>query len=283
MSSELEQWANRVASFGGRIGSFENVDALHKALETSNLGSREVLRVSGATLQLPESITLAQVKLPIPVAMDVVFSFDKLGFGPFNGGVGGFPGFPAGLRPGAGFIRLAWGVNGGTQMTAEVDAAQGWRHRFVASYMRVDYVPLDPNAGAPWQVQPGQPGDIGIRASIVPSDGSAQSKLTRTRYFPDYAGVQNAIRYVPEWANEYEVGFFSAAPTLATDYFVSFLDTNFATVGGFRTDAVAGQYPSYLSHLGPKKVPMQAVMMAFGLLVAGQQMEAPQMTFGLAL
>ena len=275
MSSELDKWVGRVDAFGGRIADSN----LTKELATSNLGSTKELDVMAPVLNLQPTIVLAEMRLSSPIAVDVTFSFGSLVIEP----IGPAPGGAMGNQVGAGYVRVTWGTNGGVQFAAEIDGANGWRHEFTASYLRVEYIPIDALAGTIWQLPAGQAKNFSVSASITPASGQPCSKLTRTRYFDDLQEASLAVRSVPQWAEDWEVQFHNPTGGPVILWQMTFLMANFTSIGGYYANGVAGEWPSYGRDLGRRTVPQNGIALFLQNLAAGQFMRAPQVIFGLAL
>jgi hypothetical protein len=159
MASELENWASEVAAFGGRVGS-PMQQALQQQLASSQLGIEETYDLTAANPSLPAKV-LASLKLERPIPFDLTFQRNTR---PPQGGQF--------IDPGNGFCRVTWGVPGAPQMTADIDAGEGWRHPFVASFLELRYIPSNPEGSSP--PPGGQPRKLTVAASIAPQANSSR-------------------------------------------------------------------------------------------------------------
>lgn len=186
----LEDWQQTVDDFGGRIGSPVKAN-LTKQLSQGQLGQIILLKTSEPLgFAFPESVLLAEVALKEAVDFDVAFEYDNL-FPPAGG-------TNSSIFQGDGFIRLTWGVPGSFQHQAAIDGNFGWRHSFAASFLRVEYVLIDPRGSKP--LKSGQTRDLGVGASITPSRGAANSELTKTFTIKDMTSPDSAIGAIPRWS-----------------------------------------------------------------------------------
>ncbi len=196
----LDEWSQRVDDFGGRAASPVRADA-RKQLSQGQLGQTAVLQTSlplGAVF--PAAILLAEVSLNDAIAMDVTFSYQNR-LAP--------PGTPlaAFLDPGDGFVRITWGAPGTFQHEVAIDGGHGWRKEFTASYLRVEYVPVDPTGAQP--LLSGQARDLGVGATITPAAGGTSPRLTKTTTLENLLTPASTTGRVPAFAMDYVVtGFF---------------------------------------------------------------------------
>lgn len=192
----LDEWSQRVEDFGGRAASPVRAGA-REQLSQGQLGQTAVLPTSQPLgVEFPASILLAEVSLNDAIAMDVTFSY-KNRLAPAGTPLAAF------LDPGDGFVRLTWGAPGTFQHEVAIDGAHGWRKEFTASYMRVEYIPIDPSGAQP--ILGGQARDLGVGATITPAAGGATARLTKTTTLPSLLTPASAIGRVPAFAMDYVV------------------------------------------------------------------------------
>lgn len=231
---QLAAWMAEVDGFGGRIASPAK-KTLIQELSAGQLGQRVFLPTTEVFPRFPDSVLLAEVVLSTAVAMDVTFGYTNMK--PEQQPIG----LPA-LDQGNGFVRLTWGTPGSFKRVADIDGNRGWRRQFSASYMRVEYVPVDPSMS---NTIPGsQPRDLGVAAMISPAIGSVSEVLTKTVYFGDIAAGSNAAEIIPRWATSVEIaGSWSALPS---DYEVLLTDATVLAVQRFgNTGALAAFESSF--------------------------------------
>jgi len=248
----LEEHQRAVEAFGGRIGSpsRSSLEELNKTV----LGSVKELPTSGVVPISPAPLTLAEMVVSQPIAVDVSFSYPNLT-------VGNAP--PAGsLGVGDGFVQITWGVKGGTKQVAKVDGNFGWRYPFVASQLLVQYFPVDTESNAGRIIPVNQARDLQILGLIAPASGAPCLPLTKTVRFSDIALGFAEQQLVPDWASEWfaevitneattwDVGFFNPA----------FLQLSFATANG-----VAGEFPNWQLPSLWRPVPQDGAIVSLGV------------------
>ena len=272
----LRAYQARVEKFGGRVGLGDQKD-LWKQLQSSNLGSSEVLPTGQANPTFPRVITLAEMKLKRAVCVDVVFSLLGTEAGP------GDLFFNLGVSQGDGFVRVTWGSGQGPQHSVNIDSNYGWRHPFCASYLRVEYIPIDDTAAVQWHVQGGQPRDMRVQASIVPAAGGATSKLTKTMFFADIPDGGFDQRAVPPWATNYWVSMQTFPPS-STEVVITPTSAVLAfSLGERRIDNIAGSQPAWQMTQASQPMPQQARTIFIGATAGTGQIVNPMLICELAL
>jgi len=193
-AEQLEAWNEFVTDFGGRLSSPAKKTLLGE-LSDGQLGQTIFLPTSDAA-PVFETVLLAEVNLSRPVAMDVTFNYTNMkNIGP--------PALAPPLDQGNGFVRLTWGAQGTFKRVAQIDGNRGWRRQFSASFMRVEYVPVDPTQS---NILPGgQARDLGVAAMISPAIGSVSETLTKTVFFQDVLAGQVRSRVIPRWAKNFQM------------------------------------------------------------------------------
>lgn len=253
--SSLDDWQQTVSAFGGRIGPPDAMQ-LWQALEASNLGSSKLINTTANPAIFEPVISLAEINLPIPISVDVSFAYlNRMA----QSGPGGFT--DSGLAVGDGFVRVTWGVPGGIKNTADIDGAYGWRFPFVASFLRVDYVPNGQVANVPnseWIIPGGQVRDLGVSAMIAPASGAPCAPLTKTVFFP-FVDQNNFAVFglVPRWAKSYMVG--GDAPP-GSSFVIQIAEGGPAPAGAVLqeifSNGLAGSYPDWVTKKGgPVAIP----------------------------
>ncbi len=269
----LDDWSRRVEEFGGRAGSPLRA-APRKQLSQGQLGQTATLLTSQAAPVFPEAILLAEVSLDDAIAMDVTFSFlNRLAP----------PGAPtaAFLDPGDGFVRLTWGTPGTFQHQVEIDGGHGWRKEFTASFMRVEYVPIDPQGAQP--IIGGQARDMILGATITPAAGGTSSQLTRTITLPSLLTPDSTTGRVPAFAADFNVqGNFTTDDGEWNIFFASGGDpvARVYTVNGAQSP-----WPIWQGSTYDRRLPQRAGSFFLRTLgaVGTADIENPSVIFGLAL
>jgi len=188
----LEDWQETVDDWGGRISSPARKTLLEE-LGQGQLGQTIFLPTSQTVFLAGSFVTvlLAEVQLSKAVPMDVTFNYTNMAPRQENPNIDP-------LDQGNGFVRVTWGTPGSFKRTADIDGNRGWRRQFSASFMRVEYVPVDPgNANI---IPINQPRDLGVSAQISPAIGSVSEPLTKTVYFGDIPGNSTRFKNIPRWA-----------------------------------------------------------------------------------
>ncbi len=226
---ELKAHQRKVELFGGRIDSPARKPL--QELGDTVLGSTKPLPTSGSVPISAAPITLAEMVVSHPIAVDVSFAYPNLMEG---------VGLGAPLSPGDGYVQVTWGVKGATKQVAKIDGNFGWRHQFVASQILVQYFPVDVNSTGGRVIPVNQPRDLQIAGMISPASGAQGSYLTKTLYYPDIAIATAAQQQTPLWATEWAI---SLGTNVLSGLSVSFFDAAFALVAAYNADGVAGGYP----------------------------------------
>jgi len=268
--AQLNLWQEEVKNFGGRYSS-PSKRTLTQEIGDGQLGQRFVLPTSEAAPIFPNSLLLAEVHLTKPVAMDVSFSYDNMR--PPQG-----VGVPA-LDQGDGHCRLTWGAPGGSFSNAAlVDGNRGWRHPFVASFMRLEYIPVDPEGTRPL---PGnQARDLGVSGMITPQAGGNYGKLTKTILWPTLGMTTGASGFVPNFASKVRLAQF--ANTFNSDFIFRLNDATGSGVMAFGSSGNAGQFPAFVAQGMDWPVPQRA--QSFNLItVAATTLTNPAVIFTLDL
>lgn len=272
MSSQkqLENWVERVDDFGGRIG---DGPGLLEALQRSNLGSSKTIPTSGPTAGL-QNVTLAEVRLPTPMLVDVTTSLPNIGF---QGAV------DPGINIGDSCFRITWGTSAGVATTVDVDANRGWRHTFLAAYLRVEYI-VRPSTfvfpdNSAFRMQGGQARDLVVQAQVGPSSGGTNGKLTRTYMAGDITGVGGtAGGTIPDFA---ESVYFSGGQLGVDSYSLLFTDGFVSQVmSSYTVDQAADGYTGLVYK---RMVPQQALVWQVTITGDGGPITAPRMIFELAV
>jgi hypothetical protein len=249
---DLQAWQEAVENFGGRLGPAKEQTLLDE-LGASNLGTAATLPTSQAVPVYPSSVLLAEMRLSRPICVDVNFSYGNIIFPPaiFT---------QPDLDVGDGYVEIEWGTPGAPMQRVRVDGGRGWRHPFVASTIRVLYIPQDPNGRLP---PPGaQPTDLQISAMLSPSHGAA-SKLYKTQWFPTLIAPG--------------VSGFVDIPDYAQDVWVNALNTGGAEIN-WTCITQASTAPGFLS-----LVASQSVGLAWFRSLSGRWSPVPQRGVVLAL
>jgi len=254
MSDQLEAWVDVVNRWGGRTDSDQSVN-LKNALRNANLGSQRSLPTSQAAPNFSEPITLAQMDLPVAIPVDVSFDYPNM-----------MPSSTApssGLDQGSGFVQVTWGTPGAFKHTAKIDGNRGWRYPFTASWLRIEYIPLDPLAATGWEIPGGQFADLLVEGMISPASGAACQPLTRTMYFEkSIVGVGFDFRVIPDWAVNFKISNLSnIAGAIGS---VVLLDSTLTVaLLSFRANATPGEYPNYALLASKHVIPQPAKVMVF--------------------
>jgi len=238
----LQQWADTVDQWGGRQSTASNKDVLGQ-LQRGHLGTTEFLPTSQVDPVFPKIVPLAEVKLDRPITMDVVFSYRNHNAAPMPTGV---PTADLGVDQGDGFVLVTWGTEGAPPQQVKVDGNRGWRFPFVASYLRVDYIPIDEGVVPEWHLPGGQLRDLGVSAIILPASGAPCKPLTKTAFFRsmDAITVGSAAQPIPDYAVTFRLSAFGGLP-IDMIFVMGMADPLF---GVMRIDAnsIAGEWPDYV-------------------------------------
>jgi len=253
---ELGAWQREVENFGGRVGAGDQ-KTLWKELQESQLGSTKVLKTSEANPNFPAVVVLAEMKLTRPIAVDVSFSYLGL---VKQGLIVTPPPAPSGLNQGAGYVQVTWGTPGAIQQSAKIDGGRGWRFPFVASFLRVEYIPIDRESPAQWFMQGGQPSDLTIQAMIAPASGAPCLPLTKTVYFADVPISTDPLPFsfgsLPAWAVR---AHFNAFVQRTDEFSVFFSQADNAEALGVKyANGLAGEWPNYTPQMYPMVLPQTA-------------------------
>lgn len=227
---DLPEWAQRVEDFGGRIGSPQRVDALQQ-LSQGQLGTTFTLPTSEAAPVYPDAVLLAQVALDQAVPLDVTFAYPNMKAQP---GV-----VQNSLDAGDGFVRVTWGAPGAIQFTADIDGNRGWRHPFTASFLRLEYIPIDIQGSVP--LASSQARDLIVAGMITPSLGGPRTTLTKTEKRPLIPPLSFGVFRIPQWAKS--VKFATPWNDNLADWFAIMFDAqgvNIQTVGKLDVFAARG-------------------------------------------
>lgn len=267
----LTQWEQRVEEFGGRAGSPQR-GPIQKQISQGQLGQIVLLDTINPNPVFPAAILLAEVSLDKAIPLDITFSYHNRRTP---------RGEPAGrfLDPGDGFVRLTWGTPGTFPHVAEIDGGHGWRKEFSASFMRVEYIPIDPTGNQP--MIGGQARDLGVGATITPGvGGGTRATLTRTVTMTNMGINEIRIERIPDFAEDYTVaGNFIADNGMWSIEFSSGGDP----VGKAFANMGAGQWPIYQGSTFSRKVPQRAGAFRFVTIGNGSDIDEPSVIFGLAL
>lgn len=265
-------WAHqeRVGRFGGRIGR-PGADKVWKELESSNLGSKKILLTTSAVLDLPPVVTLAEMKLKAPIEVDVTFSYFNELYIPFpspDPPVITPPPENEGALPGDGFVRITWGIPGAPQMVVECDGALGWRFPFVASYLRVEYVPIDVGAPPSTHIPGGQERNLGLSAMIAPASGAPCQPLQKTMFFPVLiASGQVRWAVIPRRAINFRASVFHQVGAGPANYEIFVNSTNVFPGGfleSFLSNTIVAEWPQWVTRLNKMPLHPAARFMSWG-------------------
>jgi len=243
-SQDLSSWVAAVEKFGGRQ-SVATKAKVRDALKRAMFGRSVTLPLSSLLALPPLDInyTMAEVDLPAPMAIDVSW-------------------FPGDMRRGTagqildlgeGFVRVTWGVPGGTLQTVEVDVALGWRHTFPAAYLRVEYVP---NAqGKYYAIPMAQNRDLIVRCQIAPSYGASSGSLQKTVFYPQaIGGLGTATEEIPPFAT---IAHVRAAVSFAPTWQADVLDRSGNIIFSMFASANTNSWQSSQIHM-PWRLPQRA-------------------------
>lgn len=272
MSSQdqLNDWVRRVDDFGGRIG---DGPGLLEALQRSNLGSSKIIPTAGPTASLKNEV-LAEIKLPTPMLVDVTTALPDVSF---QGAV------DPGVNIGDACWRVTWGTSSGVNMTVDIDANRGWRHSFLASYLRVEFIPRPSTfvfpANTAFQMAGGQGRNLTVQAQVGPSSGGSNTKLTRTYMAGEITGLGGtAGGTIPAFA---ESVYFSAGQLSVDGYQLLFTDGFVSQVmSSYAVDQAADGYTGIVYK---RRVPQQALVWQVTITGDGGTLSAPRMIFELAV
>ena len=249
--ADLLAHVRRVNRFGGR----ENVDAKIKdAVLSSNLGGSHTYDTT-SVIPSEKIVVLCEMSLPKAIPVDVVFSLPNRRIDPDGGARLADDPTTTNFSPldaGSGFVRITWGSAGGQVQVVDVDAAHGWRYPFVASYVSVEYHPVDRTQ---WIATPegtngpmigSQPRNMKVAASIVPGSSIAPVyPLTKTMFYPDLAGLGSSDMVVPSFAKNAEVSFRNGVAAILSVYEWILPSGVLQSIGGSRTNSSAGGWPTW--------------------------------------
>jgi len=266
----LRDYQRRVEAFGGRIGSpaMPSLQELSKTV----LGSLKTLPTAGAVPISAAPITLAEMVVSHPIAVDVSFSYPN---------IVGTPGIFNALNVGDGYVQITWGVKGATKHVVKVDGNMGWRFPFVASQLLVQYFPVDTESTGNKAINIGQTANLQIAANIAPASGAPCLPLTRTLYFPNVLAGTAAQQKTPAFAYEARL---VASTNLAADYTIEFFGTVAGQLLGFDSDGLAGGHPRWILPVTWWQVPQGGIITNIGLnLAGGFELDNPSVIFKLAL
>jgi len=275
--AQLNLWQEEVENFGGRYGSPTARGDVKKQLSQGQLGQRIVLPTSRPLGEVfPNSVLLAEVNLQETMDFDVAFSYDNL-----------FP--PPGttnqsIFQGDGFVRVTWGSPGTFQHLAEIDGAYGWRHSFAASFLRVEYIPIDPRGSKP--LKSGQVRDLGVGAIITPAKGTTNTELTKSFTLRDMTSPDAVFGAIPRWAQTVSVlGDFENEDSEWTLILLAQDNGVGRALSEVHSNADSGEWPTGASRRANFKVPQGATL--FFLITNGAAgmgaVENPSLIFGLSL
>jgi hypothetical protein len=270
MNEELENWEREVAAFGGRINSPHA--SADDELSRTVLGSIKEIPTAGAVAISAAPITLAEMNVSKPLAVDVSFSYPNL----VQGSGLGQP-----LNVGDGFVQVTWGVKGAAQQVARVDGAAGWRYPFVASHLLVQYFPVDTSSTGGRVIPTGQARNLQLAANIAPASGAPCLPLTKTVFFADILPAASSQQQIPIWAKQVRTVHTT---NVASGYTLGFFDSGFAQVCLYSANGVAGQYPNFALQQDWFEVPQGAVIANYGSAVGAPiGLLQPKLIFRLAL
>lgn len=248
----LRDWQQRVEGFGGRVGAPLPL-SIWKELEASNLGSQTTLPTSEANPTFQPRITLAEMRVSHPITVDVVFQYFNMIAAPMPTGEVDVN-TDLGVDQGDGYVEVTWGGSPGSpRQTVRIDGNRGWRFPFTASYLRVDYIPIDEGTVPEWHITGGQLRDLGISASIAPASGAPCRPLTKTVFFRsmDALAVFNAAGVIPDYAVTFTLSMFGG-PNVDMTISQGPADI-FVGTSRLESNGVAGEWPrwQFLSQVFP--------------------------------
>jgi len=269
-NKELEEHQARVEAFGGRIDS--PAKPTMAELSKTVLGSVKTLPTAGAVAISAAPITLAEMNVSHPIAVDVSFSYLNINQGQ---GIGDT------LDVGDGFVQITWGVKGAIEQTAQVDGGFGWRFPFVASHLLVQYFPVDQQSNAGKIIPIGQSRNLQIAGMIAPASGAPCAPLTKTVRFSDIAPGASEQQQVPKFAYEWRTELIT---NFASTWDVGFFTPPATQIYLADANGVAGEYPTWQLPGHWWTVPQAAPIVNLGIdLASPVALIEPAIKFRLAL
>lgn len=267
---QLEDWQEQVDQWGGR-GPVKGAPGLLKQIMASQMSGSTVLPTAGPPVELPRVITLCELRLDQSIPVDVQFTYDNLH---------AVPGDPRILDPGNGKVQITWGGPKGIAQTAIVDGANGWVHGWSASYLRVDYLPIDELQNGNQNIPFNQPRDLRLSARIVPTAGR-QTELQATAFLPDLVGGggEEAV-VIPQYAHD--VALMAGLSPFSANIALALVTPGSITMGIWLSDGTP-DWPAWQVFM-KRTIPQRAV----GIVVAmtgpfTDSGSLPTLTFGLRL
>lgn len=276
----LYEHAEQVRNFGGRIDSPRRSQI--EALGNSQLGSVKSIPTSGADPISPAPLTLAEMIVAEPIAVDVAFYYPNLFAGATIGTV--FAGQPPGpISVGDGYVQITWSVKGGPVNVARIDGALGWRYPFVASQLLVEYIPVDIESTGGRIIAPNQLRDLLVSGTIVPASGAPTMPLTKTLFYPNLSVGESSQQPTPAWATEFRpFAAMNTATTMSVQIFGQFPPQQFG--GSVPTDGLAGGRPLWTDFETWRPVGQGAVVCSIAVeLLSVLGVFNPSVQFRLAL
>lgn len=276
---QLDTWNEEVDDFGGRISSPARRTILTE-LGDGQLGQRVSIPTSEPNPVVPgtqfqASHLLAEVTLAKSIPMDVTFSYDAMQANDGNG--------QRALDQGDGCVRVTWGTTGAFKNVALVDGNRGWRRSFVASFLRVEYLPNgDPSTQGffPLQTFSPQQRDLLVGALITPFSPAPSHELTKTVLFPTITALSPNNFPIPRWAKS--LRFMAESTGVADNFIIRFTKANGTTAGAIVSDSTATAFPVWQAYGREFPVPQRA--QRFSIFAVGATvLEAPAAIFTLAL
>jgi len=230
----LENWQGEVEKFAGSVPSFRDVaQAQIQALGESRMGSARTVETTGATPISVQSFVLAEMRIKAPKLVDVVVGTNRVDATKTTS-----------LDVGDGYILVSWGVEGAVQQQVAVDIGMGWRHPFVASFLRVEWFPQDPFpvVGAASGLPVGQARDLTVSAMIGPASYAPPSKLYKTQQGPAAFAAAAVWPFVfQNWTSGVRVCGDAATPNWTAE----FMTAAGTVLGWFRIDGNTGRGPTW--------------------------------------
>ena len=277
---QLDTWNTEVDDFGGRISSPAKRTILAE-LGDSQLGQQATIPTSLPNPVVPgtqfqESHLLAEVTLSKSIPMDVTFSYDMMQAKVTQAG--------GALDQGSGAVRITWGTTGAFKNVAIVDGNRGWRRSFVASFLRVEYLPNgDPTQENFFLLQTFSPQarDLVVGALITPFSAAPSEELTKTILFPRITALSPTSATIPRWAKS--MRFMAENTGTKTDFRIRFTLANGTSAGAILSDADADELPLWQAFGREFPVPQRA--QGFSIFATAPQtvLEGSAAIFTLAL
>jgi len=276
-ANQLDTWNEEVDDFGGRISSPAKRTLLAE-LGDGQLGQQATIPTSEPNPVVPgtqfqASHLLAEVTLSKSIPMDVTFSYDLM--------QAKLPDVIP-LDQGDGAVRITWGTTGAFKNVAIVDGNRGWRRSFVASFLRVEYLPNgDPTQEGffPLQTFSPQPRDLIVGALISPFSAAPSDELTSTILFPTITALSPTNATIPRWAKS--LRFMAEPDDPETKFIIRFTNANGTTAGSIQSDE-STVFPSWQAFAREFPVPQRAQRFSIFVIAPGE-LEAPAAIFTLAL